>query len=128
MEMMNDDKDIKNILLEILKWTKIEGIPKVKQILENELDTDTKKIIYESSDGLSSPEIAQLVGVDPKTVRDYWKDWGVLGIVEIHPEFKKRYRRVFSLREVGIEIPQCNQKQEQKETLQEKKPKGEEDE
>jgi|WetSurMetagenome_2_1015567.scaffolds.fasta_scaffold190307_2 hypothetical protein len=102
---MNDDKEIKDILLEILRWTKFEGLQKVKVLLESTLNTDTKKIVYESSNGLSSPEIAQIGGIAPHTVRDYWKDWAILGIVEIHPSFKKRYRRIFSLKEVSIELP-----------------------
>jgi len=103
---MNEDKEIKDILKEILKWTKFEGMQKVKQVLENTLDNNTKKLIYEFSDGRSSPAIAEIAEVNAHTVRDYWKDWVVLGIVEIHPEYKKRYRRVFSLKEVGIEVPQ----------------------
>ena len=102
---MNEDKDIKDLLKELLKWTKFEGMQKVKQVLEDTLDSDVKKMTYELSNGLSSPEIAQAVGLDSSTVRDYWKDWAIIGIVEIHTEFKKRYRRIFSLREVGIEVP-----------------------
>jgi len=102
---MSDDTELKEILKEILKWTKFEGMQKVKQILETELDTDLRKMVYELSDGLSSPEIAQIAKIDPSTIRDYWKDWAVLGIVEIHPEYKKRYRRLFSLKEVGIKVP-----------------------
>ena len=101
---MNNETEIKDILLEILRWTKFEGMQKVKVILENTLETDTKKMVYELSNGLSSPEIAQIVKIDPTTVRDYWKNWAALGIVEIHPDFKKRYRRIFSLNEVGIEF------------------------
>lgn len=102
---MNNEQDIKDILLEILRWTKFEGMQKVKVLLENTLNTDTKKTVYESSSGLSSPEVAQIAKVDESTVRNYWKEWVVLGIVEIHPDFKKRYRRIFSLKEVGIEAP-----------------------
>lgn len=106
---MNEDNEIKGILKEILKWTKFEGMQKVKQVLENTLDNNTKKLIYEFSDGRSSPAIAGIVGVSSPTVRDYWKDWAVLGIVEIHPEYKKRYHRIFSLKEVGIEVPQVTE-------------------
>ena len=101
---MNNDQEIKDILKEILKWTKFEGIQKVKQVLENTLDDDTKKLIYELSDGRPSPEIARIARVTPPTVRNYWKDWAILGITEIHPDYKKRYHRVFSLKEVGIEV------------------------
>jgi len=106
---MNSDPEIKDILKEILKWTKFEGMQKVKQVLETTLDNDTKKLIYEMSDGKSSPTIAGIVKVDPTTVRDYWKDWAILGIVEVHPDYKKRYRRIFSLKEVGIEVVQVKE-------------------
>lgn len=112
---MNNNEDIKDILKEILKWTKFEGMLKVKQILDTTLDNDTKKIIYELSDGRSSPKIAEIAEVTSPTVRDYWKDWSVLGIVEIHPDYKKRYQRIFSLKEVGIEVPEVKQNVKTKE-------------
>ncbi len=102
---MSDDKNIKEILKEILKWTKFEGMQKVKQVLVDNLDSDVKKLTYELSDGRSSLEIAKAVGIAEHTVRNYWKDWSIIGIVEIHPELKKRYRQIFSLKEVGVEIP-----------------------
>lgn len=102
---MDNDQEVKDVLKEILKWTKFEGMRKVKQVLESTLDTDTKKLIYELSNGKSSPEIAEMVGVDPMTVRNYWKDWVILGITEICQGYRRRYCRVFSLKEVGIEVP-----------------------
>ena len=112
---MDSDPEIKEILREILKWTKFEGIQKVKQVLETTLDSDIKKLIYEMSDGKSSPTIAGIVKVDPTTVRGYWKDWAILGIVEVHPDYKKRCCRVFSLKEVGIEVPEAKESAKTKE-------------
>lgn len=106
---MNEDEEMKDILREILRWTKFQGMQKVKQMLENTLDNNTKKLIYELSDGRSSPAIARIAGVSSHTVRDYWKDWFVLGIVEVHPDYKKRCHRVFSLKEVGVEVPQLTE-------------------
>ena len=106
---MNNDQEVKDILREILKWTKFQGVQNVKQVLESTLDTETKKVVYQLSNGTSSPKIAEIARVDPTTVRDYWKDWFVLGIVEIHPDYKKRYRGIFSLKEVGIAIPQVQE-------------------
>ena len=106
---MDNDQEIKDILKEILKWTKFEGMQKVKQVLETTLDNDAKKLIYEMSDGRSSPAIARIAGVSPLTVRDYWKEWAILGIVEIHPDYKKRYHKVFSLKEVGIKVPEVEE-------------------
>lgn len=125
---MSDDMEIKDLLKEILKWTKFEGMQKIKQVLENTLDSDPKKLVYESSNGLSSPEVAKIAGVDDSTVRDYWKDWAILGIAEIHPNFKKRYRRIFSLEEVGIEVPNPKGASELKEIKNQETSEGEENE
>jgi hypothetical protein len=103
---MNDDPDIKVILKDILKWTKFQGMQNVKQVLENNLDNDVKKLIYELSDGRSSPVIAKIARVNAHTIRDYWKLWVPIGIVEVHPNYKKRYCKVFSLKEVGIPVPE----------------------
>jgi len=112
---LDNNEEIKNILKEMLKWTKFQGMQEVKQVLETALDTDTKKLIYELSNGDSSPKIAKTARVDPTTVRDYWKDWTILGIAEIHPDYRKRCRKVFSLKEVGIEVPEAKKSAETKE-------------
>lgn len=98
--------EITKLLKEILKWRRFEVTEKVRAVLDSELDTDTKKLTYHLSNGESSPRIAKIVQVDPSTVRDYWKKWGRMGIMEIHPDYKKRYRKIFSLEEVGIEVPE----------------------
>lgn len=116
---MNENNEIKDILKEILKWTKFEGIQKVKQVIEATLDNDAKRLIYELSDGKSSPEIAKIVRTDPSTVRDYWRNWAVLGIAEIHPGYKRRYQRIFSLKELGIEIPEIEESFEGEEGAEE---------
>ena len=106
---MNDSEEIKDILRELLKWTKFQGMQKVKEVLESVLDNDSKKMVYELSDGRSSSNISETVELSDQSVRNYWKDWSRLGIMEVHPEYKRRYRRVFSLKEVGIEVPQIAQ-------------------
>ena len=107
---MNDEKlnRIIELLEEILKWTKFEGNQRVKEILLDELDTDTKKIVYELSDGRSSPEIAKVVDVTDKTIREWWKKWTNIGIMETHPKYKVRSRKVFSLEDFGIKVPEIN--------------------
>lgn len=102
---MTETQGNRDVLLEILKWTKFQGMLQVKQILETNLDTDTKKLVYELSDGRSSPDIAKKVNVTAQTVRDYWKAWALILIVELHPEYKKRYCKIFSLKDVGIVVP-----------------------
>ena len=102
-----DIGDSKHILIEILKWTKFAGMEKVRKAIDDSMKTDLKKLVYELSDGRSSPDIAQETGVDESTIRDYWKTWISLGLVEIHPDYKKRCRKLFSLNEFGIEIPKA---------------------
>ena len=110
---MNDEKLDRIIVLleEILKWTKFEGNQRVKEILLDELDTDTKKIVYELSDGRSSPEIAKEVDVTDKTIREWWKRWGKRMLTEVHPNHPKRFRKVFSLGDFGIEIPKIKKEE-----------------
>jgi transposase len=100
---------ITELLEKILKWIKFEGKEKVRAVMDSELDDDTKKLIYHLSNGESSPKIAKTVKVDPSLVRYYWKKWAKKGIMEIHPNYKRRYRKVFSLEEVGIEVPELKQ-------------------
>lgn len=109
---MNDEKLDRIIVLleEILKWTRFEGNQRVKEILLDELDTDAKKIVYELSDGRSSPEIEKIVGGTSKTIRDWWKKWAKRGLTEVHPNYKARFRKVFSLGDFGIEIPKVDKK------------------
>lgn len=103
----NEKKDkIIELLKEMLKWSKFEGMEKVRTVMDLELDNDIKILIYHLSDGESSPKIAKKIKLDPSTIRDYWKRWAKRGIMEIHPDYKRRYRKVFSLGEVGIEIPE----------------------
>jgi hypothetical protein len=111
---MSEDKDTKDLLKEILKWTKFTGFEKDRHLLETELDTDSKRLVYEYSNGMSSPEIEQIIGVDDSTIRDYWKEWALSGLVELHSDYKKRYRHIFSLREFGIEIPNIKVKTQPK--------------
>lgn len=104
---MNEKGDeIIELLEKILKWTKFQGKRKAKDILTSLLDDNKKKLIYHLSNGRSSPEIAEKAKVDPSTVRYYWRKWAAEGIVEIHPDYKKRYRRLFELKDFGIEVPE----------------------
>lgn len=107
---MNDEKldRIIGLLEDILKWTMFEGNQRVKEVLLDELDTDAKRIVYELSDGRSSPDIAKEVDVTDKTIRDWWKKWVKRRIAEVHPNYSKRIRKVFSLGDFGIEVPKVN--------------------
>lgn len=95
------------LLQEILKWIKFEGMQRVKSVLTDVLQKDSEKIIYQFSDGRSSGDVAKLAGVSHQTVVNYWKKWSTMGIVEAEPvRGGTRYGRIFSLEDFGIEVPQ----------------------
>jgi len=108
-ETKDPQKRMVELLEELLKWTKASTRPTIKKICEENLKTDTEKLAYELSDGKSSPVIASNVGIDPSTVREYWKKWVNAGMMEICPKYKKRYCKLFSLGELGIEVPETKQ-------------------
>lgn len=95
------------LLREILKWIKFEGMQRVKGLLADVLQKDIEKIVYQFSDGRSSGDVGKLAGVSHQTVVNYWKRWSTLGIVEAErARGGTRYRRIFSLENFGIEVPQ----------------------
>jgi predicted transcriptional regulator len=105
---LSDEKFDKMIQLleEILKWTRLEGVQRAKITLAELLKTDVEKLVYEYSDGRTSREIAEIVGISHATVVNYWKKWARSGIVkEVGARGGTRYRRIFSLPNFGIEVP-----------------------
>ena len=110
------ESDVISLLREILKWVKFIGWRHVKDVLTDVLNTDRAKLIYHYSDGRSLREIADLLGVSPETVRYYWKKWASLGIVDTVRVKGGGFRciRMFSLEELGIEIPSLEEVKMQK--------------
>jgi hypothetical protein len=108
-ELGKDERDllerIHGTLEELLKWTRFEGMLKIKEVLLDVLRTDGEKLAYHYSDGRSSREVAKLAGLSHTTIVDYWKKWATLGLMEsINVRGGTRYKRVFSLSDFGIEI------------------------
>lgn len=100
---------IVELLEEILKWVKFDGMRNVKSVLLDALQNDPQKIrAYHFSDGWGSREVANLAGLKSHTtIIDWWARWAPLGIVEpIKVRGGERYRRIFSLEALGIEIPE----------------------
>jgi len=105
MDTEESYKKIIELLSEIVKWVKFNGIQSVRQVLSENLKKDSDKIAYHYSDGRTSAEVAALAGVSDFTVRSYWKKWATLGLVLPSEKFKGRYERIFSLEDFGMEIP-----------------------
>lgn len=100
----NQDKVVE-LLEEILIWTRLQGVQNARAVLVSALTTDVHKLAYQLSDGRSSAEVAKDCGVSGMTVTNYWKRWFTLGIARPSPKFKGRFERIFSLEDLGVEIP-----------------------
>jgi len=101
------------LLREILKWIRFQGWKNVKEVLLDTLQDDVAKLVYHYSDGRSSRKIAEKVPVNYVTVTKYWRKWAKIGIVEpIKVKGGTRYKRIFSLEDFGIEIPEIKRTNE----------------
>lgn len=106
-EKESDDKQDKIIELlgEVLRWTRLQGVQNARAVLTTALKTDTDKIIYHLSDGRPSGQIARVCGVTEMSVRNYWRRWFTLGITQPSHKYKGRFERSFSLEDLGIKVP-----------------------
>lgn len=77
----------------------------IKRAIEENVKTETHRIIFENSTGKSMREVATIAGVSHPTVQAAWEKWAPLGIVVESTEKKGRFERICSLRDVGIEPP-----------------------
>jgi hypothetical protein len=106
---MNDQiNEQTRLLREILKWIKFVGMKEVKDILNNVLIEDTKKIVYHYSDGSRGTQDFKTIAnvKSTATISRYWKEWYKLGIVEmINVKGGERAKKLFELEDFGIEIP-----------------------
>lgn len=105
--MSEDYTKIVRLLEQILRWTKTGAIMQLKPSIQETLQNDEAKLIYEYSDGeKSTREIGKLAGVSHTTVTNYWEKWSELGIVEPTEKYEGgRVRRLCSLQELGVALP-----------------------
>lgn len=103
---MSEENRVVELLEELVKWTKVTSIPKVKELLLDTLSKPEEKVAYELSDGKAAVKIAKKVGVSDVTVGKWWKKWVKIGIAEtIAARGGTRAKRTFSLAEFDIEVP-----------------------
>jgi hypothetical protein len=102
------DQETNDLLREILRWLRFQSLDKAKAAVSSLLDTEKKKIAFELTDGkTSSRALAVKCGVDRGTLLRWWSDWFTAGIVTRDGD---TYKQLFSLRELGIKLPD-NQKE-----------------
>lgn len=109
--------NIQTTLKESLKWTKFVGLKQVKPVLENQLNSGQKKIIYALSDGInSSYDIAKKIGNESirRSISNYWHEWEKSGLGESVPaQGGGRFKHSFELGDFGIEVPELPKQEAQ---------------
>lgn len=94
------------LLEELVKWTKVTSIPKVKGLLLEILSKPEQKIAYQASDGKTRKEVADQADVSGFTISKWWEKWTRAGIAKaVSVRGGNRAVRSFSLDDFGIEIP-----------------------
>lgn len=103
---MNENKnEIKRLLEEILKWQKLQGMKILREILPQLLDTEEKRIVYEMTNGKNNQlKIASKAKVATGTVSNWWNLWYSYGILTKRGKGKGRYKKIISLKDLGIPI------------------------
>ena len=108
---MIEAESLSDKLDELIFWTKFSALPTFAALLKNALRDDVDKLVYELSDGgRSTREIAHLISrggrrVTHATVANMWQKWSLMNLI-MPAKRRGRYRRVVSLKSVGIETPE----------------------
>lgn len=96
-------------LQDILKWSRFQNLPRLRQVFEQQLDTREKKLAFENTDGEKGyRQVAKGSGVPASTVQYWWNRWHTLGILEPSRTRKGRLKKICSLSDVDIEIPKMS--------------------
>ena len=99
-------KDVRDRLDELIAWQRFESLPKLRAVLLKELDSETKKLAYEMTDGEKSRrDIASALSVSDDNIQGWWQRWYELAIVRPSKLFKGRPQHLVSLEDVGIKVP-----------------------
>jgi len=101
---MTDNRSLDDMFSEFLSIYKLITTPQIVTILNAELSDSSglKKRVYELSDGnRSTRDIKDLVGVSHITVRNYWQQWALKGLMK--PTARQgRYAASFDLKQYGL--------------------------
>lgn len=87
------------VLQEILKWQKLQGIKILHELVPILLDDDEKKKIYEMTDGTKTiKDIQKHIKVSSGKVSMLWNSWYTNGILD---KDGNKYKKIISLKELG---------------------------
>lgn len=98
------EKDVKELLQELLEIYTFVNYDNIYNRIANELDDNTKKMVYELSDGeRTTREIGARANISHGTVAAYWKRWALKGMV-ISAARSGRYKARFKLKDFGLSV------------------------
>lgn len=101
-------ESISGSLTELLTWTRAMGYARVKQTLDDVLDTDDKRLVYHLMDGQRVvAEIERLARVNARYISEWGQEWERIGIAtgSRRSSVKGRRERAFDLGDFGIKVP-----------------------
>lgn len=110
---MSDMESLSEKLNELIFWTKFSALPTFRVLLIDALREDVDKLVYELSDGeRSTREIAHMISrggrrITHTTVANLWQKWSLMNLV-MPTERRGRYKKVVSLKSIGVEVPPLN--------------------
>lgn len=96
-----DDSKIINVLCEMRDLLKAGFHNDIRSLLEDTLDTDKKRLAYQSTNGqLGAKDIGKLLSISDNTVRQMWDTSIRRGLIMALPAGKRR--RIFDLADYGL--------------------------
>lgn len=105
------DEEVKEILGDIRKWTKVLAQDKIREDLQRL--SNEEKVVYElSTSDRGHRDIASIEGVDVShmTVSNWRRSWFQQGLMEqINIAGGTRYVRLDSLENFGIDVPEIEE-------------------
>jgi hypothetical protein len=106
-KLSNNQEKIIELLLELVKWVKVTSHPQVGKILNEQVQSQAQKLVFQNSDGKrTTKELSALSGMDPADISRDWKQWTKAGLAEQVPaQGGSRGRSLFSLEDFGIDVP-----------------------
>jgi hypothetical protein len=107
-EGKSEEKRVIELLEELVKWTKVTSIPKVKELLEEFVKTSEEKMAYTYSDGKRTVrEVAEMAQTNKSSVSNFWRKWIKSGIAQPISAAGggNRAKSIFSLEDFAIETP-----------------------
>ena len=93
---------------EIAEWLQLAYGDLLRERLERVLSDGKRRLAYQTSTGDSSRAVAAVAKVSDRSIREWWKEWADLGLVEETP-VEGRFRRKFDLRRLGVGASRRNQ-------------------